>query len=412
MASTVIAHIYNEEYILPWWLEHHKKIFDHGIIIDYASTDKSLEIIKEICPTWEVVQSKNAEFNARLVDVEVLEYERKIEGWRICLNVTEFLVGDYSKFLVDTIRSTQHLIPTITFWDWNPDGELDKTKPLWEQKKQGIHYKTDFMARRARSLHNVKTMEYDVGRHFASFNNEEMMIFHYANCIASKGMLDRRLQIQTKVPEHDRIRGWGSHHYHGPNGVMTADTLKELWSKDLHKATDCSEDIVRYTKEPDETYALDLGCGEYPKNPFKAKHLYGIDVRDDTKNKITKADLVIQPIPFIDNFFDYVTAHDFIEHIPRLMYSPNRRYPFVELMSEIWRVLKVGGKFYSKTPAFPHAAAFWDPRHVNIITEQTFPFYFDNERMWAKEVYGFKGQFKIESQTWDGPHLLSTLVKC
>jgi hypothetical protein len=32
--------------------------------------------------------------------------------------------------------------------------------------------------------------------------------------------------------------------------------------------------------------------------------------------------------------------------------------------------------------------------------------------MWAKEVYGFKGQFRIESQTWDGPHLLSTLVKC
>ncbi len=90
MASTVISHIYNEEYILPWWLEHHKKIFDHGIIIDYASTDRSLEIIKEICPTWEVVQSKNAEFNAMAVDVEVLEYERKIEGWRICLNVTEF----------------------------------------------------------------------------------------------------------------------------------------------------------------------------------------------------------------------------------------------------------------------------------------------------------------------------------
>ena len=79
MASTVISHIFNEEYILPWWLEHHKKIFDHGIIIDYASTDRSLEIIKEICPTWEVVQSKNAEFNAMAVDVEVLEYERKIE---------------------------------------------------------------------------------------------------------------------------------------------------------------------------------------------------------------------------------------------------------------------------------------------------------------------------------------------
>jgi hypothetical protein len=32
---TVISHIFNEEYLLPFWLEHHRTIFDHGIIIDY-----------------------------------------------------------------------------------------------------------------------------------------------------------------------------------------------------------------------------------------------------------------------------------------------------------------------------------------------------------------------------------------
>ena len=51
---TVISHIFNEEYLLPFWLENHKNMFDHGIIIDYCSTDSSVEIIKKYCPTWEL----------------------------------------------------------------------------------------------------------------------------------------------------------------------------------------------------------------------------------------------------------------------------------------------------------------------------------------------------------------------
>jgi len=79
-------------------------------------------------------------------------------------------------------------------------------------------------------------------------------------------------------------------------------------------------------------------------------------------------------------------------------------------MNEIYRVLKVGGLFYSFTPAFPHAAAFQDPTHVNIITEGTFPSYFDDKNRWA-EMYGFKGAFQIVEQTWRGPHLASILRK-
>ena len=37
---------YNEEYLLPWWLAHHTKLFDHGILINKGSTDRSVEICK------------------------------------------------------------------------------------------------------------------------------------------------------------------------------------------------------------------------------------------------------------------------------------------------------------------------------------------------------------------------------
>jgi SAM-dependent methyltransferase len=157
------------------------------------------------------------------------------------------------------------------------------------------------------------------------------------------------------------------------------------------------------------TVALDLGCGTKPKNFFQASKVFGIDVRDDLSNNIVKADLVLSKIPFNDESFDFITAHDFLEHIPRIIYIPERRTPFIELMSEIWRVLKPGGKFLSQTPAFPQPAAFCDPTHVNFITEQTFTLYFCGD-LWAKG-YGFKGKFGIISQQWNGPHLISILEK-
>ncbi|MBJ3789276.1 glycosyltransferase family 2 protein, partial [Bacillus sp. OA1] len=46
MKKTIISHFYNEEYLLPWWLMHHTKIFDHGILINRGSTDRSVEICK------------------------------------------------------------------------------------------------------------------------------------------------------------------------------------------------------------------------------------------------------------------------------------------------------------------------------------------------------------------------------
>lgn len=155
--------------------------------------------------------------------------------------------------------------------------------------------------------------------------------------------------------------------------------------------------------------ALDLGCGPKPRNKFQAEKLFGIDIRDFGEN-IIAADLVTDNIPFDDSVFDYVTAFDFIEHVPRLIYCPHKRLPFIELMNEIYRFLKPGGTFFSFTPAFPAPAAFQDPTHVNIITDATFPNYFDDKRRWGS-MYGFNGYFDVKPQTWNGQHLETTMVK-
>jgi len=158
------------------------------------------------------------------------------------------------------------------------------------------------------------------------------------------------------------------------------------------------------------TKTLDLGSGPQPNNPYDAEIVYGIDIRSDLGQNIYAADLAIEPIPFSNDFFEFVTAFQFIEHIPRLIYTPQRRNSFVELMNEIYRVLKTGGIFLSVTPAYPHAPAFQDPTHVNIITENTFINYFDDKTRWAS-MYGFNGKFSVLSQDWQGFNLVTQLRK-
>jgi SAM-dependent methyltransferase len=159
-----------------------------------------------------------------------------------------------------------------------------------------------------------------------------------------------------------------------------------------------------------DTSTLDLGCGDIPKNPFKANHVFGIDIRPNEDIGIRCADLTVEPIPFEDAKFDFITAYDFLEHVPRVIYNPQRRFPFVELMNEVYRTLKPGGIFLSHTPAYPFSPVFQDPTHVNILTDQTFPLYFDHEKNNAK-MYGFNGSFSVKFQARKGIYLISVLQK-
>lgn len=153
---------------------------------------------------------------------------------------------------------------------------------------------------------------------------------------------------------------------------------------------------------------LDLGSGPHPRNPFSADEVFGIDIVSFDNPNIKSADLVISPIPFEDNSFDYITGFDFIEHIPRIIYiDGKRKQPFIDLMSEVWRVLKPGGEALFSTPAFPHQEMFQDPQHVNYITENSIRYFcLPSESLgeWSGlflcQSYGFRGQFEFINQYW------------
>jgi SAM-dependent methyltransferase len=91
---------------------------------------------------------------------------------------------------------------------------------------------------------------------------------------------------------------------------------------------------------------LDLGCGTKPRNPFSADTVFGVDITDVGISNIMQLDLSQSPIPFENDSMDYITAFDFIEHVPRVIYLPSIRLSFIELMNEIHRVLKPRGIFF------------------------------------------------------------------
>ena len=178
-------------------------------------------------------------------------------------------------------------------------------------------------------------------------------------------------------------------------------------SKNLRKnyppAISAAELISKhYTPSTSDTLSLDLGCGSNPRNPFQATKSFGVDIRGDLEGNVSQADLSIESIPFGENQFDFCTAFDFIEHIPRSSYPQGKtRLAFLELMNEIHRVLKPGGMLLHSTPAFPSKEAFQDPTHVNIITEDTMPIYFCEPNNLAKRLgYGFNGSFELIEQRW------------
>jgi hypothetical protein len=220
--KTVICHFYNEEFLLPWWLNHHKHVFDHGIMIDYHSTDNSMKIIREICPNWEIRYTKNKYFDSAPIDEEVMNIEKVLGGWRMALNVTEFLYGN-TDHLTELSEPKQYFIPNYVFIDQQniERGQtiLDHRYPLHQQRywgydefaNNGNERAGETMGRMNRSIHNYP-VTYPTGRHFGGdpiYNKsfDDLVIFYYGWADLNDTGVKRKDQIKHKTTESGGIHG-------------------------------------------------------------------------------------------------------------------------------------------------------------------------------------------------------------
>lgn len=221
MKINLITHLYNEEYLLPWWLKHHRKIFDNIIVIDYNSTDKSLEIVRELIPKAKIIQSKNKYFDAVLCDQEVMDMESSLDGVKLCLTTTEFLVSTRQSIIKkfeDTSQKFCYAIPRIIMIDEEPENFVAHDESLLDRKNFG--YDSSQLGSRLLGLHPYRYIHnhingmYHPGRHSLSIpvNLQCFRIFLYKYSPWSREFINRKLQIKTKIPEHDKRMGYGIQH--------------------------------------------------------------------------------------------------------------------------------------------------------------------------------------------------------
>lgn len=246
---TIISHIYNEQYLLPWWLKHHTQICSHGIIIDYNSTDSSLAIIKELAPNWQVIPSRNKYFDSASIDREVEDIERDIQGWRVCLNTTEFLLGNYHQ-LEQIKEPSQKFLANMVFVDVTGD-DIQTEHSLVEQRCYGYIETTSCCdklnrgARPRRSIHNYPIV-YPSGRHYndrQSFN--DLYIAYHGYSVLTEQGLARKFQIRDKMSDYERGLCGSTH----PNTLSQHDFFKNITQYHQPRCQDLTLEVAELVKK-------------------------------------------------------------------------------------------------------------------------------------------------------------------
>lgn len=128
-------------------------------------------------------------------------------------------------------------------------------------------------------------------------------------------------------------------------------------ARNLRIAEELRDDVLAGA-EAGAPRRLNLGCGTDIRKGWvnvDRAHLPGVDVVHDLSRV---------PLPFADGEFAQVCAKDVLEHLD-----------YIPVLSEIHRVLRVGGVLDIQVPHFTSAGNFIDPTHRRLFSIRTFEFF-------------------------------------
>ena len=221
MQTTVIIPVYNEEYLLPFWLEYHKNIFDNIIVTNYHCTDSSIDIVKKICPNAIIYNTVNSDYDAINHDIETMNIETHIQGFKILLNVTEFLICDKPlKEILSSYKKDKVCIPMVAYAPYS-EKRYDNIKSYHDIFKNLVNdnfvYDTYESRIGHRFLHNHNHGNYHPGRHTTNIQDIEAVstslhVLWLGYYPLNDDLIKRKIQIQYKRSVRDKQLGLGFHH--------------------------------------------------------------------------------------------------------------------------------------------------------------------------------------------------------
>lgn len=238
---------------MPHWVKHHRKIFPNAVLVDYHSTDKSVEIISKLAPTWRVITSSNRIFDASKVDEEIMKIEASVSGAKVVINTTDFLqlgprdlamiegkLGSFEEFALEipgviavqahqsfpegdqasqakTAAAITRCIFNHSKHKLSKNGILGSSRPakLLEYFQHGYIREMGNPQLRNKLVHSHKSGHYNVGRHswrLPSLPALDSKAVHLGMYPWTQSFVDRKLAMRKAVPKRDLLRGRGLQH--------------------------------------------------------------------------------------------------------------------------------------------------------------------------------------------------------
>jgi len=143
---------------------------------------------------------------------------------------------------------------------------------------------------------------------------------------------------------------------------------------------------------------LDIGCGRNKQPGF-----VGLDMFDYPGVDIVQ-DIEVTPWPLPDECVLTAVASHVLEHV-----NPHKGV-FINVMNEIWRILKPHGQFAFVVPYAESHGMMQDPTHCNFINETTMH-YFDP--LQPSQLYQFyqPKPWKIKFQAMNRAGILEVMLE-
>jgi hypothetical protein len=216
-------------------------LFEVAYLLDHQSTDRSVEIIRELAPHWKIIPSYLTEFSASANDREVSETEHKMKleeapDFIVTLNITEIIFTPNFK---ERLQLLSTLAPDIQAFGMRSvclvDPEPNESTKLLDRHYGYVDYERGVQgARRWRYIHNWLWGNYELGRHgtLLKHTNCPELLIAYWQFAPFPDCKQRKQQIDTRRPTYDKINGLGAQH----GIVATEEGFQRIYKEELSRS--------------------------------------------------------------------------------------------------------------------------------------------------------------------------------
>ena len=217
----LFSHFYNEELLVPFWIDQHKDMFEEAVLVNFNSTDRSVDIIRSRAPPGRKVYHWGSNFDFVKFRTDVMSNERLYpDAWKIFLTTMEFLVhDDLSRLLMKEYMSSSFRFRAYIMVGDDSEPLVDNVPLLQQRSVYTIaplaHEAFEVRGEKfnastgetvySRIMHSFDSMEYTEGLHDgAGFPVKRLSDEGFIAKVAFTPWpetIERKVQIGSRIPK-------------------------------------------------------------------------------------------------------------------------------------------------------------------------------------------------------------------